>query len=156
MASAQMLITDTKEIKELQKRIGSLKLKSSDRKRLLESIGVEIETQIEERFNTQTDASGSKWADISAKTKAYYLKKGIGGSLLSRTRQLRDAIESQATSDRLLVGATKIYAATHNYGDSRRNIAKREFIGLSAQNVFEIKNIIDDFIELNKIAKATT
>lgn len=147
--SASMFIHDTKEVKELQNKINKLKLNSSNQKKLLESIGVEIESQIEERFATQTDTSGSRWADISAKTRAYYSKKGIGGSLLSRTRQLRDTIESQVSSDRLLVGATKIYAATHNYGDGKRNIPKREFIGLSPQNVIEIESIIDDFVEAN-------
>ena len=154
MASAQVIITDTKELKELQKRIQSLKLNSNDRRKLLHSIGVEIESQIEERFENQTDSSGSRWADISAKTREYYSKKGIGGSLLSRTRQLRDTIESQVESDSLIVGATKIYAATHNYGDSRRNIPKREFIGLSAENISEIKSVIDDFIETNKLKRA--
>ena len=69
--SASMFIHDTKEIKELQNKINKLKLNSSQRKNLLESIGVEIESQIEERFATQTDTSGSRWADISAKTRAY-------------------------------------------------------------------------------------
>lgn len=145
--SAKMFITDTKEIKELQKKIKFLKLGSDDRKKLLESIGVEIETQIEERFENQTDVGGNPWADISEKTRLYYAKKGIGGSLLSRTRQLRDTIESQATDSQLLAGATKIYAATHNYGDGKRNIPKREFLGLSYENIREIEYIIKDFVK---------
>lgn len=145
--SAQILITDTKEIKELQKKIKDLRLNSADRRKLLESIGVEIETQTEERFENQRDVSGSKWQDISAKTRAYYNKKGIRGSLLNRTRQLRDTIESEATESQVLVGATKIYAAAHNYGDKKRNIPQREFLGLSSQNIAEIEYIINDFLE---------
>lgn len=145
--SVQMFINDTKDINLLQKKIKSLKLGFEGKKRLLENIGVEIESQIEERFERQNNVEGANWSDISEKTRLYYAKKSIGGSLLSRTRQLRDTIESQATANRLLVGATKIYAATHNYGDSRRNIPKREFIGLSSQNVIEIENIIEYFIK---------
>lgn len=145
--SAQILITDTKEIKVLKEKIKDLKLDLADRRKLLESIGVEVESQTEERFENQRDVSGSKWQDISAKTKAYYNKKGISGSILNRTRQLRDTIESQAADSQVLVGAVKIYAATHNYGDKKRNIPQREFLGLSSQNIVEIEYIINDFLE---------
>lgn len=152
--SAQALITDTKEIKELQEKLKSLKLYSSEttvrlwRERdILESIGVEIITQTEERFEFQADVSGKSWQDISQKTKEYYSKKGIGGSILSRTRQLRDTLESQVNGSEVLAGATKIYAATHNFGDESRNIPQREYLGLSSDNFKDIENIVNDFLE---------
>ena len=151
--SAQVFITDTKEIKQLQDKLKSLKLSSSEERDVLAGIGSEIETQTEERFENQRDVSGSKWQDISVKTKAYYIKKGISGSILNRTRQLRDTIESQATDSQVLVGATKVYAATHNFGDKKRNIPQREFLGLSSQNIIDIEDIINDFLE-NRIKKA--
>lgn len=151
--SAEVFITDIEEIKKLQDKLKSLKLSSSEERDILEAIGTEIETQIEERFENQRDVSGNKWKDIAQKTKEYYNKKGIVGSILSRTRQLRDTIESQVNNGQLLTGATKVYAAVHNFGDNSRNIPQREFLGLSSDNYADIENIINEFLE-NSIKKA--
>ncbi|KLI19596.1 MULTISPECIES: phage virion morphogenesis protein [Brachyspira] len=151
--SAEVFITDIEEIKKLQDKLKSLKLSSSEERDILEAIGTEIETQIEERFENQRDVSGNKWKDISQKTREYYNKKGIVGSILSRTRQLRDTIESQVNNSQLLTGATKVYAAVHNFGDDSRNIPQREFLGLSSDNYADIENIINEFLE-NSIKKA--
>lgn len=150
--SAEVFITDIEEIKKLQDKLKSLKLSSSEERDILEAIGTEIETQIEERFENQRDVSGNKWQDISQKTREYYNKKGIVGSILSRTRQLRDTIESQVNNSQLLTGATKVYAAVHNFGDDSRNIPQREFLGLSSDNYADIENIINEFLE-NSIKK---
>lgn len=150
--SAEVFITDIEEIKKLQDKLKSLKLSSSEERDILEAIGTEIETQIEERFENQRDVSGNKWQDISQKTKEYYNKKGIVGSILSRTRQLRDTIERQVNNSQLLTGATKVYAAVHNFGDDSRNIPQREFLGLSSDNYADIENIINEFLE-NTIKK---
>ena len=152
--SAEVFITDIEEIKKLQDKLKNLKLSSSEERDILEAIGTEIETQIEERFENQRDVSGNKWKDISQKTREYYNKKGgIVGSILSRTRQLRDTIESQVNNSQLLTGATKVYAAVHNFGDNSRNIPQREFLGLSSYNYADIENIINEFLE-NSIKKA--
>lgn len=152
--SAEVFITDIEEIKKLQDKLKNLKLSSSEERDILEAIGTEIETQIEERFENQRDVSGNKWKDISQKTREYYNKKGgIVGSILSRTRQLRDTIESQVNNGQLLTGATKVYAAVHNFGDDSRNIPQREFLGLSSDNYANIENIINEFLE-NSIKKA--
>ncbi|AEM20727.1 putative phage virion morphogenesis protein [Brachyspira intermedia PWS/A] len=151
--SAEVFITDIEEIKKLQDKLKSLKLSSSEERDILEAIGTEIKTQIEERFENQRDVSGNKWQDISQKTREYYNKKGIVGSILSRTRQLRDTIESQVNNSQLLTGATKVYAAVHNFGDDSRNIPQREFLGLSSDNYADIENIINEFLE-NSIKKA--
>ena len=151
--SAEVFITDIEEIKKLQDKLKSLKLSSSEERDILEAIGTEIETQIEERFENQRDVSVYKWQDISQKTREYYNKKGgIVGSILSRTRQLRDTIESQVNNSQLLTGATKVYAAVHNFGDDSRNIPQREFLGLSSDNYADIENIINEFLE-NSIKK---
>ena len=150
---AEVFITDIEEIKKLQDKLKNLKLSSSEEKDILDAIGTEIETQIEERFENQRDVSGNKWQDISQKTREYYNKKGgIVGSILSRTRQLRDTIESQVNNGQLLTGATKVYAAVHNFGDDSRNIPQREFLGLSSDNYEDIENIINEFLE-NSIKK---
>lgn len=152
--SAEVFITDIEEIKKLQDKLKNLKLSSSEERDILKAIGTEIETQIEERFENQRDVSGNKWKDISQKTREYYNKKGgIVGSILSRTRQLRDTIESQVNNSQLLTGATKVYAAVHNFGDDSRNIPQREFLGLSSDNYADIENIINEFLE-NSIKKA--
>lgn len=153
--SAQVFITDTEEIKQLQDKLKSLKLSSSEERNILSGIGAEIETQTEERFEKQKDVSGNKWKDISQKTREYYNKKGIKGSILSRTRQLRDTIESQINNSQLLTGAVKVYAAAHNFGDDARNIPQREFLGLNEENIRDIEDIVNSYLE-NSIKKVSS
>lgn len=151
---AKYIITDTKEIKLLQDRLKSFSLKSDDRIKLLTSLSVEIVSQTLERFDFQKSPDGDKWAALSQRTRDYYNKKNTGGTLLNRTGQLKDTIDYKVTDSEAIVGATKIYAATHQHGDKSRNIPARSFLGIRADNVGELETIIDRFIEKRAWNKA--
>lgn len=73
MADAVVTIQDD-ELKALCSRLNKGALRPSDRKQLLSDIGVEMETQTQERFATKESPDGDSWADIAESTRRYYEK----------------------------------------------------------------------------------
>ena len=145
MAAAEISF-DLKELDGLAKLIDKAKLSSQDRRQLLANIGVKIESQTQERFDSQVDPKGNRWKDLADKTKQYYAKyfPGQRRSILVGSGGLRDSIESQVDDWSVLVGATKVYAATHQFG--RDNIPARPYLGISTSNADEIMMIAERFL----------
>ena len=152
MADAVVTIQDD-ELKALCSRLNNMALKPSDRKQLLHSIGVEMETQTKERFQTKTSPGGDDWAEIAQSTKKFYRKKygsdnpGKGTLWRLSSVPLIDTVTSQAGSWSVLVGATKVYAAVHQYGWKERNIIARPYLGLSNNDKVDIIGIINGFLD---------
>jgi len=110
---------DLREVEAVRKMLADAALDSNDRQQLLTSIGVEMEAQTKERFNTQRSPDGDSWKALAQKTQAYYASKGKGHrSLLVGEGTLRDSITSnvQEGAWSVLVGATMEYAAVHQFG----------------------------------------
>lgn len=151
MADAVVTIQDD-ELKALCSRLNGMALSASDRHDLLNRIGVEMETQTQDRFAEKKTPDGDDWADIAESTRRYYEKYARkvhypGNGLLWREGALKDSITSEAHSWDVVVGATKIYAAVHQYGWKEKNITARPYVGLSAENKVEIIEIINAFLE---------
>jgi len=128
-------------------------LTDEKRGRLLKSIGVEMEAQSTERFDTKTDPQGNKWKDITDVTKAYYAARLRSGKTdgkpqppLVFTGDLRMSITSEVQSGgwSVIVGAAKEYANVHQYG--YKNIPARPYIGISNENAQEIEEIIRAYL----------
>ncbi|MDR2096745.1 MAG: phage virion morphogenesis protein [Treponema sp.] len=111
---------DLKEIDAVQKLLAKAALSSTDRARLLRGIGLEIEEQTKERFETQKSPDGDSWKALAQQTAAYYASKGLLGarSILVGEGALRDSIASEVQGGAwsVLVGATMEYAAVHQFG----------------------------------------
>lgn len=144
---------DTRNLDSLSKKLEGMSLSGSDRKKLLASLGVEIEAQTQERFETKLDSDGNRWKDIADKTALYYQKRfgtsDPGKGLLFRAFDgvpLLDTIESQVSSWDVLVGATKVYAAVHQFGWEKKNIPARPYLGISEADEAELSDIVDAFI----------
>lgn len=150
MAGSVVTIQDD-ELKALCSRLNSMALKPSERKELLGSIGVEMETQTKERFATKETPAGDDWADIAESTKNYYQKKfgtkNPGNGTLWRQGSLMDSITSEVNSWSVVVGATKVYATVHQYGWKERNIVARPYLGLSNEDKADIIGIINGFLD---------
>ena len=58
-----------------------------------------------------------------------------------------DTVTSEVSSWSVLVGATKVYAAVHQYGWRERNIPARPYLGLSNDDKVDIIGIINTFLE---------
>jgi phage virion morphogenesis protein len=110
---------DLKEIDAVKKLLSKAALSNSDRARLLGSIGVEMEAQTQERFDTRKSPDGDSWKALAQKTMDYYAGKGwTARSILVGEGTLRDSITSEVQGGgwSVLVGATMEYAAVHQFG----------------------------------------
>lgn len=150
MADAVVTIQDD-ELRALCSRLNSMALKPSERKELLGSIGVEMETQTKERFAEKKTPDGDDWADIAESTKNYYQKKfgtkNPGNGILWRQGSLMDSITHETDSWSVTVGATKVYAAVHQFGWKEKNIIARPYLGLSNDDKADIIGIINGFLD---------
>ena len=118
MAAASVSF-DLKEVDSVKKLLANAALDSADRGKLLQSIGVEMEAQTQERFDTQKSPDGDSWKALAQKTTAYYASKGWAArSILVGEGSLRDSIASEVQGGAwsTLVGATMEYAAVHQFG----------------------------------------
>jgi len=127
-------------------------------------IGQELRTSTVQRFKDEEDPQGKKW------------KKSIraineGGQTLTHNADLKNSIRVKATSEGVAVGTNKIYAGTHQLGgkftiraknkeylrfkikdrwitkkEVEVDMPKREFLGISKEDIEEIKAILEDEI----------
>lgn len=136
-----------KELETLTKKLKGYALTPAQENNLLKSLDVEIETQISERIeSTKRDPEGKTWADIADKTRRYLLKHFPSARPpLWRTGELLDTIESQVSGGVLLTGATKEYAGFLQDGTKR--MPARPFIGLSAQDIADLADLIDAWLK---------
>ena len=87
---------------------------------LLNAIGGKIEKNAEHRFDEKVDPSGVSWAPLSPTTIEIYgsewfkkrpenavYRPGIPGTLLDRTRQLRDSLTHNAGVDYVEIGTSR-------------------------------------------------
>jgi len=138
-----------REIERLQKKLEKFALSGSDKEMLLTSLGGKLEHQTWERFTLQKDPSGDPWHEL---TEAYKKRKGLTstGGILNREGHLISTIESQLTGrDSVLVGSPMEYADFHQSAKDKKR--RREFLGLSTDNIDELEDAIDLFLR-GKIA----
>lgn len=150
MAGAVVTIQDG-ELRSLCSRLNKMALTPGERKSLLGSVGEEMITQTKDRLAEKKTPDGDDWADIAQSTKDYYKRKfgtsDPGNGVLWRQGGLMDSLTQEVGSWSVLVGATKIYAAVHQYGYMWRSIPARPYLGLSADNKADIIGIINGFLE---------
>jgi phage virion morphogenesis protein len=137
------------EIEKLQKKLNDFALSGGDKDRLLTSLGGVLEDQTWKRFQLQKDPKGDPWHEL---TEAYKKRKALtsSGGILSREGLLSTTIESQLTGrDSILVGSPMEYADYHQSANDKKR--RREFLGLSTDNIDELEDAIDVFLR-SKIA----
>jgi phage virion morphogenesis protein len=137
------------EIERLQKKLNDFALSGGDKDRLLTSLGNAMVGQTEERFALQKDPKGDPWHEL---TEAYKKRKGFisTGGILDREGLLKISIIPQLTGkDSILVGSPMEYADYHQSAKDKKR--RREFLGLSTDNIDELEDAIDVFLR-GKIA----
>jgi len=137
---------DIKDVSRLADKIKAMDLSSTDRRRLLTEIGVEMETQTDERFKQKYDPAGNDWADILESTQKWYARNRKGNPPLVREGHLQGSIASAVESDSaVLVGTLLKYGKYHQEGTKK--MAPRPFAGLeSPEDISDIEGIIGDFL----------
>ncbi len=89
---------------------------------VMEDIGAYLESQIQQRFDLQSDPQGASWAPLAPATLASYVQQHRGvvpGSLLNRTGLMRGGLSHRATASQVEVGFAVPYAGYHEFGTQR-------------------------------------
>lgn len=79
---------------------------------LMEDIGATIEARANLRFDTKTDPTGAAWPKLSTSDWAKYWQKrnwpnGMPGTLMERTRQLRNSLAHNTGDNWTEIGTTR-------------------------------------------------
>jgi len=136
-----------------------------DKKKINAAIGEGVRESTLERFKTSKGPDDKTWkTSIRAATE--------GGRTLVQTAQLRNSIRSKSDASGFAVGTNAKHAATHQFGEQGRtirarraktlrfqvggrwvskkkvkiNIPARPYLGLSDDDMQEIKGTVEDFI----------
>ena len=147
---------------ETEHTLGLLRDRFGDLTALMGRIGLFLETTTVERFDTETAPSGERWLpSLRART--------TGGKTLTDSARLKQSMTHRASADRLEVGTNVIYAGVHQGGAvitakgggrlgfklpgglgfrSPESVAipKREFLGLSSDDVEEIDALVTVYV----------
>ncbi len=136
-----------------------------DKKGLNAALAEGVRESTLERFQQSRGPSGKKWkTSIRAASR--------GGKALIDTSQLRNSIKSQSDETGFAVGTNVKHAATHQFGEPGRTIrakssrglrfqvggqwvtkkqvkvkiSARPFLGLSSEDMDEIKDTVEEFV----------
>ncbi len=115
---------------ELRRALGDVLRQLEDGTEMFDGIGALLVQNIQFRFDTQTAPDGTPWLPLAASTKRIYEKKyegNIPGSLLQRTRHMRDTLTHNHGRDFVEVGFGDIIALYHETG-TRRGLPRRQLL----------------------------
>jgi phage gpG-like protein len=141
---ASVITVSLNEVEQLAQKLNSYALTPAKAKSLLEGLGMTVEEQTKERFDTETDPEGGKWRGL---TEAYAKRKNkkASGGILVREGYLRE-IEFQSQGDSaVLIGSPMEYADYHQ--NAKKESRRRRFLGLNAGNIDELLTDIETFME---------
>ena len=114
----------------LQKQLGAAITLIERPGELMDRIGALMERNIQFRFDTKTAPDGTAWLPLSARTLAIYAKEDKGrrkGTLLERTRHMRDSLTHNAGTSHVDVGFGDVIALYHETG-TRRGLPRRQLL----------------------------
>ena len=149
MSEGAAVSFDLKEVEAVKKMLAKASLSAAARHRLLHGIGVEMGASAQERFDTKQSPDGNSWKALAEKTRKYYAKKKKGAEPpLVVTGFLRVSLTSEVQGGAwaVLVGATKEYAAVHQFGYDKRNIPARPYLGVSPDDGRAIEALVLQFL----------
>ena len=114
----------------------------------LEQMAGAVEGQTRDRIqHKKAGPEGQAWDAWSDSYAATRIDKP-GKSLLQNEGDLLDSITTgEITDDGAEVGTNLIYAATHQFGDTERNIPARPYLGLSRANVDDLERLLQNWVE---------
>lgn len=123
---------------------------TSERKKLLESVGEVIVSSSVDRFKEERSPEGKRWR----KSRRAALQ---GGKTLSDTGLLQKSLSKQVVGSSVFVGSNLAYAGIHQFGGiiKPKNKKKLKFQGTNGENVFatEVKIPARPFIGITNTDK---
>ncbi len=156
---------NTTNIQEVGNFLESIIDRTNNMKPIMHTIGEKVTSKSMEAFEKERDPiSGIPWSPVSSDTtltqaggkKRAKTKKGkqrvADKRILRDTGDLQSSIDYTATKDSTEIVAAKEYAATHFFGDDKRNIKQRRYmpftdeLDLDTKTTNEILEDIGNFI----------
>lgn len=142
------LVADLQGLKSMAAAINQFA--SLNRRALLDDLGGAMESQTQRRISQDKKSPAGvpwpAWSPRYAKTRhanqSLLVSGGNPGLLTSITHNV-------LSEDKVEVGSNLIYAATHQFGDKKRKIPKRPYLGISPRDGDELERISADFIARN-------
>lgn len=120
------------------------RLSRLDTQRLLEILGSEAESQTRRRLSEEkTDPTGRPWDKWSDD---YGARRPAKGGILDLDGGLIDSIAFEVENDAITVGSNLVYALVHQEGWEEKNIPARPYLGVSADNLEDLGDLVIAFI----------
>lgn len=133
------------ETSDLRSALEKLQRRAENLRPALHEIGEYLLEATEDRFTEQVDPAGRPWAPLSPGYKKR--KRRQQDLILVLDGYLKGTLAKRVRAARLEIGSNRVYAATHQLGDERRNIPARPFLGLAEADKAEILAILADHLK---------
>lgn len=125
----------------------------------MKSIGEYMLLTTRGRFDDEVDPDGRRWQLLSEKTiESKQRRKTKPGKrarvragatdILKESFLLRDTIAYEADSTSVRVGTPQEYGIFHQSDEPRSKIPQRKFLGVNAEDLAEIDEIVTDYLRL--------
>jgi phage virion morphogenesis protein len=134
---------DDREVREALERLART---GGDLRSALAEIGESLLISHRDRFDRQQDPEGKPWAPLSDKYRAR--KRRNKDKILVLDSYLKDLLRYQieAGGQVLRFGTDRIYGATHQFGDDKRNIPARPFLGISEGDRRMVVDVLNKYL----------
>ena len=140
--------------REILAALNNLAQSSNNIRPALQAIGENLVTSTKQRFTSQTDPDGNRWAEISDEWKAEKEEHGGSTLILTDYGTLGDTINYQLLDAVTLeVGSPMVYAAMMQFGGTKTefpwlwgDIPARPFLGFSEADKAGILDVIAQYL----------
>lgn len=123
------------------------RLAGMDASGLRAAVAAVIQDQTVRRIDSEKRSpDGEAWEPLDpdyAKRKA----QTSSGGILELEGNLRESVRVMSQGEAMLVYSDTLYSATHQFGDTKRGIVARPFMGVSTENERDIYAVVDDWIK---------
>lgn len=136
-----MRIDVESQLGQMSDKISTLAQGLDDLRPVMQGIAAIVENSTRERFANKENSEGVAWQELSPET--IERKKGRGGILVEYGDLMR-SITGHATAVSAEVGTDRPYGKYHQMG---WGVPQREFLGLSEDDVLDIQDLLNDFME---------
>lgn len=148
MAGSNSSIRVDYDDSEVQAALEELFKRVKNTRPMMSEIAEYLHGRTRDHFDNQQDPEGNAWASLSDSTleRKQFLGVPVNKILHGQSLHLRDTIFPFFGNDEAGVSTgpgTDAYAATHMFGDDRRNIKPRPFMGLGEEDEREVLAIIE-------------
>ena len=134
--------------RELQRALNRLIKAGGDLTPAMREIAGHLADSVADSFDRQQAPDGAPWKPLKPKTVRDRQRRGYGaGPILERSGDLARSILADHDETSAVAATNLIYAATHHFGDERRNIPARPFLGVTDEHRAMILDAIERHIE---------